>query len=58
MAPTVSDIFRMKIPGKVSSPRQKAGGGELLIGRIQTNPDKDHPLAVAGADATGSINFS
>jgi hypothetical protein len=58
MAPTVSDIFRMKIPGKVGSPRQKTGGGELLIGRIQTNPDKDHPLAVAGADATGSVNFS
>jgi hypothetical protein len=48
----------MKIPGKVSSPPQKTCGGDVLIGRIQTNPDKDHPLAVAGADATGSINFS
>jgi hypothetical protein len=58
MAPTVSDIFRMKIPGKVSSPRRNTGRGRLLIGRIQTNPGFDHLLPVAGADATGSVNFS
>jgi hypothetical protein len=58
MAPTVSDIFRMKFPGKVSSPRQRTGRVELLIGRIQTNTGVDHLLPVAGGDATGSINFS
>jgi hypothetical protein len=54
----VSDIFRMKIPGKVSSPRRNTGRGRLLIGRIQTNPGFDHLLPVAGAHATGSVNFS
>jgi hypothetical protein len=53
-----SDIFRMKIPGKVCSPRLFFTRGEVLIGRIQTNRGSDHPLAVAGARGIQSINFS
>jgi hypothetical protein len=48
----------MKILGKVSSPRRKTARGEVLMGRIQTNTGPDHLLPVAGAGATGSINFS
>jgi hypothetical protein len=53
-----SDIFRMKIPGKVYSPPALFACGDLLIGRIQTKRGSDHLLAVAGAHAIGVVNFS
>jgi hypothetical protein len=58
IAAIVNDIFTMKVPGKVCSPRCAFRRGELLIGRNQTTSNCDRVVLVAGGYAAGPINFS